>query len=1551
MPDKGAYIHHMTHSSTICYNSLGIMYSGQITTLSSDPSTPFQFPAAFFMQIDVAPTCELLALTTQMIFLKKKAAGGTFLSIEVDKLLGNDMIITSGSTSKTISGILDADVITRIGLKKTGTTLYIYVNGAQKATMAFTATDALNRDMYIGGDSSGGNYNGRVRDLTIWSDISLYTFPQNQNIESLCGSIMRNDDKFETGPDYYWPSAAYFGTDWVHSRRMPYINKGWLALKDKNGALISDSLKGIGSSQTWNEVTSFNSKTLTLSTTQQAVKYYQPWTIEEYLIVTGDRSSWVQFSRVSLEQAISLAQSETSYPACIDLTMIKTSKSNGNPVTVKALFYDSGNRIFLGPDNLNCPTPENYNDATAPIYGEITNLADPLFLVNNIKIRNGFNVFIRVLPANMPKCGDGFRTYPEECDDGNTKKNDGCNEECKVEVGYSCTGGSYGNSVSDTCSVFSECGDGVLSGNEECDDNNKNNLDGCNSQCKYEKNIPVPRYYLSNPNHFLHDTTTTGAVYKISEGTKDNPALQNYWEVRAKSSFEGSNTPWKSLAITTYSYLPIENDGYKTPEEICDDGNTKQYDGCYNNQIEQGFTCIVDANKKTICTSTCGDGVRRYPEECDDGNLINGDGCNSECKVEIGYSCSGGNPTNMISDTCVPYKECGDGILDGNEECDDGNLNDLDGCSSLCKFEANIPTPKYYFDSAVHYLYDPSTTQVYYTIAEGTTANPELVNYWKSRSDISFGGSSTPWKGNAITSYKFLPILNDGYKTPDENCDDGNTIQYDGCYNNQIEPGWTCVVDNNQKSICTSICGDGKRRYPEECDDGNLVNGDGCNSDCKVEIGYSCSGADYTNINKDICVKYVSCGNNVVEDPEECDDFSSSKCTQSCQLTSNIPTKHYQISQIEHFLLNPSNSKKYTISEGNVSNPELLSYWEERSKSAFLGNSHPWEGYSISKVQYLPILNDGYKTAEENCDDGNNVENDGCHNGTVNHGWNCTENAQMKSECKRGCGEGTVNEGEDCDPPGYGCNNNCKIIPGYYAQIFVNNDGFNISTVLKCNESCETCRNGTNLDCIKCARGYSFSGKACIVPEPIKNETTETNNTTPQNNTNKPETNQTNPQNTTNNNTVNHKNDTTSDTVTTLLHVSNTVPIISTTIISLTPTVGVQSVFTLLEIMQLLSLFSLIGIKTIPTILQQYFYTLGMYTLEFLPNIVTYVTPESEKGELNEFTEDSIFKRHPSFLGKDFLLNIGNVITMYLIAILAYLFIYAGSFFCNRFQILRKQYENTVICSCMIVSFIEVFVAIFIYIKFSNSQILRTFSIISSICCFGFLSSQILITFKLSIFYCRLEPKLDENFALIHAPLLDEYENTGLARFTQLGMISRVAFVIPILIFCTEYPLLQTLVFLVSNFAYFIWNIALLPNRSKTKMAFVLVREFIIFAINIAYIPLCYTQESLETYGTIVVVFMVLVCVSEVMCSIIETLKAVINWMKRCCHKEEEGNNSKQEIPLEKVYPINDKVEKSDFIDFEKDGNSIQRFSDKQLVPVSSQRQLVPVSSLENSIS
>lgn len=124
--------------------------------------------------------------------------------------------------------------------------------------------------------------------------------------------------------------------------------------------------------------------------------------------------------------------------------------------------------------------------------------------------------------------------------------------------------------------------------------------------------------------------------------------------------------------------------------------------------------------------AVCGNGFIESDEECDDGDLESDDGCLSDCTLAV----------------------CGDGfVYENKEQCDDGNQSDDDDCVDGCKK----------FDCGDGY-----------------------VNAGK------------------------------------EACDDGNQSNTDSCTND-------CAA---------AACGDEFVQPGEACDDGNDFNGDGCEVDC-----------------------------------------------------------------------------------------------------------------------------------------------------------------------------------------------------------------------------------------------------------------------------------------------------------------------------------------------------------------------------------------------------------------------------------------------------------------------------------------------------------------------------------------------------------------------------------------------------------------------------------------------------------------------------------------------------------------------------------------------
>src|SRR5690606_7249784 len=122
--------------------------------------------------------------------------------------------------------------------------------------------------------------------------------------------------------------------------------------------------------------------------------------------------------------------------------------------------------------------------------------------------------------------------------------------------------------------------------------------------------------------------------------------------------------------------------GIVDPGEDCDDQNFDDSDACLS-------TCVA---------AQCSDGVVwAGVEECDDGPLnSNSAACTSMCTLNVCgdahlfegvEQCDPGEdligPGMMCLPGCV-VNGCGDGDTGPNEECDDGNADNTDDCTTAC---------------------------------------------------------------------------------------------------------------------------------------------------------------------------------------------------------------------------------------------------------------------------------------------------------------------------------------------------------------------------------------------------------------------------------------------------------------------------------------------------------------------------------------------------------------------------------------------------------------------------------------------------------------------------------------------------------------------------------------------------------------------------------------------------------------------------------------------------------------------------------------------------
>lgn len=325
------------------------------------------------------------------------------------------------------------------------------------------------------------------------------------------------------------------------------------------------------------------------------------------------------------------------------------------------------------------------------------------------------------LPPSV--CGDKKAGVGESCDDGNTTPGDGCSATCQIEAPYwAC---SFGMPCVDVrnCAAIADaggdggcvippkaavCGDGFIDPGEACDDGNTVGGDGCSLDCKaIEANFVCP-------------------------------------------------TPGAKCVSTM-----ICGDGILQGTEQCDDGNTSaKVDGCSATcTLDVGWVCPLPG---TACSAAkCGDGHKAGSEECDDGNNADNDGCSATCRLQtttvtvaptatkpgsttiINWTC----PTDglpCVKSTCGAANGANPPVVEGTEQCDDGNNKPFDGCSPDCQFEPSCPSGK----------------------CDAKCGDGLLFDF-----DANGDGK------------------------PDEECDDGNTRPGDGCDAScKVEPGYQCTA-------------------------------------------------------------------------------------------------------------------------------------------------------------------------------------------------------------------------------------------------------------------------------------------------------------------------------------------------------------------------------------------------------------------------------------------------------------------------------------------------------------------------------------------------------------------------------------------------------------------------------------------------------------------------------------------------------------------------------------------------------------------------------------
>jgi fibro-slime domain-containing protein len=375
----------------------------------------------------------------------------------------------------------------------------------------------------------------------------------------------------------------------------------------------------------------------------------------------------------------------------------------------------------------------------------------------NQVVGDGCTPFCEVEPdcsqgACRSRCGDGIilPSDDEECDDGNTQDGDGCSADCRTEEGYSCSleqgalpevlqvpvtyrdfialpkGGATrhpdfqqfsGSNVTPGLVADTLSADGKPVYGGICDQ-----AAPTGGACPYDQQLTTAesfdQWYRDAPDVNISKVTRldlmrdpSDGAYRIAQsrffpwdgdpdswvarGKEDENGghdfgftseVRHYFEYTLDPAnpqtltFSGDDDVWvfinRKLAVDIGGLHSEQNrslqlDAAQAAQLGLEQGkiyeialfHAERHTGQSNfNLTLNGFVTV-----QSTCTSHCGDGIVAGQEECDDGDNPGGYG---QCQAD-----------------CTRGPRCGDGVLQASagEECDDGNLNDSDICSSLCE--------------------------------------------------------------------------------------------------------------------------------------------------------------------------------------------------------------------------------------------------------------------------------------------------------------------------------------------------------------------------------------------------------------------------------------------------------------------------------------------------------------------------------------------------------------------------------------------------------------------------------------------------------------------------------------------------------------------------------------------------------------------------------------------------------------------------------------------------------------------------------------------------
>jgi len=380
------------------------------------------------------------------------------------------------------------------------------------------------------------------------------------------------------------------------------------------------------------------------------------------------------------------------------------------------------------------------------------------------------------------------------------------------------------------------CGNRILDGGEECDDGNTLSGDGCTAGCKLE---PVNMAADTCPGVGIPLTAAADGSYS---GVISSATVSMAHDFKPKTAQGGCSTTNTLAKDAVYEVVSPVNGTLRGTVSALFDSMLLVRDLCSNDVDASAYTDLA-------CAGNGGGGVPETVEL----NVT----ANQRMWLIVDSEVAGGEGPFELGVTFTPAV-CGNGVIEGGEQCDDGGAVSGDGCNAQCQLEP-VTGHDTCANAAPIDLVAHGDGSYSATISSGTTnlahdqtftgcasAGADAIYTFKAPIDgvlaaevpvagfnVSLGLRSTC--PTSTTGTAPLVCANASSDNGQEEISHG--VTKDTTYYLIVDG--TAAAQKGTFTLLVNVrppgCGDGLLSGNEQCDDGNTLSGDGCSPTCTVE--------------------------------------------------------------------------------------------------------------------------------------------------------------------------------------------------------------------------------------------------------------------------------------------------------------------------------------------------------------------------------------------------------------------------------------------------------------------------------------------------------------------------------------------------------------------------------------------------------------------------------------------------------------------------------------------------------------------------------------------